>query len=138
MTGKWFVRVIQAAIITLTVSAICQELEKPKKERGWYGKIAGFVPYDFRIPTVERLKKSYWNPLESRIFTPPVFGIGWAVNLYALLENLRVIEEDVSEESFLMPSDSIREILKNPPDSIKVVNDASGEGEDKLDIGTTY
>ena len=116
MERKWFIRAIQAAVITLTLAAVCQELEKPKEERKWHGKIAGFVPYDFRMPTIERLKESYWNPYERRILMPEVFGIGWAINFYALLENLGVIKQaDISEESFLMPTQSIKEALEHPP-----------------------
>ena len=106
-------RVVQAAALTLALFAVCQEIEKPKEERKWYGKVAGIVPYDFRKPTVERLKDTYWNPYETRIFTPTVLGLGWATNFYALLENLGFFEPpDVSEESFLMPSQTMREILK--------------------------
>lgn len=116
MERKWFIRAIQAAVITLTLAAICQELEKPKEERKWHGKIAGFIPYDFRMPTIERLKESYWNPYERRVLTPEVFGIGWAINFYTLLENLGVIgQADTSEECFLMPTQSIKEVLEHPP-----------------------
>ena len=116
MERKWFIRAIQAAVITLTIAAICQELEKPKEERRWHGKIAGFIPYDFRMPTVERLKESYWNPYERRILTPRVFGIGWAINFYTLLENIRIIgQANLSEEDFLMPTQSIKEVLAPPP-----------------------
>ncbi len=116
MARKWFIRAIQAAVITLTIAAICQELEKPKKERRWHGKIAGFMPYDFRMPTVERLKESYWNPYERRILTPRVFGVGWAINFYTLLENIRIIgQANLSEEDFLMPTKSIKEALAQPP-----------------------
>jgi len=103
---------LQVTVVALTLAAVFQELEKPKEERKWHGKVAGVFPYDFRIPTIERLKESYWNPYESRVFTPPVFGLGWAINFYALLENLRVIEEDVSEESFLMPTPAMKEAMK--------------------------
>ena len=113
MDREWFTRILQVAVVALTLAAVFQELEKPKEEREWHGKVAGIFPYDFRIPTIERLKESFWNPYERRIFTPPLFGIGWAINFYALLENLRVIEEDVSEESFLMPSQSIKALLKS-------------------------
>ena len=103
---------IQLTIFTLTLAAVCQEMEKPREERRWHGKVAGIVPYDFRKPTVERLKDSYWNPYETRIFTPAVLGLGWAVNFYSLLENLGFFETpDVSEESFLMPSQTMREVL---------------------------
>ena len=112
MNRQWLIRILQVTVFTLTLAAVCQELEKPREERRWHGKVAGIVPYDFRLPTIERLKESYWNPYESRVFTPPVFGLGWAINLCALLENLRIIEEDVSEESFLMPTESMKKAMK--------------------------
>ncbi len=116
MEKKWIARAVQAAVITLTIAAILQELEKPKEERRWHGKIAGFIPYDFRMPTLERIKESYWNNYERRILTPEVFGVGWAINFHALLENLEIINrEDVSEEGFLMPTQSIKEVLEHPP-----------------------
>ena len=115
MDMKWFNRIVQVAVITITMAAICQELEKPKEERKWHGKVAGFIPYDFRLPTIERFKESYWNPYESRIFTPEVLGIGWAINFYALLERLRLSgQADVSEEDFLMPTQAMKDLLSNP------------------------
>jgi len=62
--------------------ALYQELKKPPEERVWHGKLA--VPYDFRLPTGERIRDAYWNPNDPRIFTETVFGVGWAVNLYSL------------------------------------------------------
>ncbi|MBA7615326.1 hypothetical protein ES703_22604 [subsurface metagenome] len=116
MDGKWFTRILQATAITLTLVAVFQELEKPKEERKWHGKIAGFIPYDFRIPTIERFKESCWNPYESRLFTPRVLGIGWGVNLYTLLERLRLFGETyVSEEDFLKPTKAIKELLAETP-----------------------
>ncbi|MFC1989918.1 hypothetical protein ACFLVW_05095 [Chloroflexota bacterium] len=114
MNSKWLDRILQATAITLTLIAVCQELEKPREERKWHGRVARFVPYDFRLPTLEKFKAAYWNPHESRIFTPEVFGIGWAINFYALLEKLKdFAQQDVSEESFLMPTKSIKEVLAN-------------------------
>ena len=113
MNREWFSRLIQAAVISLTLAAICQELEKPAEERKWHGKVAGAVPYDFRLPTIEKFKEAYWNPYESRIFSPVVFGVGWAVNLYALLDDLGLIKPTVvSEEDFLMPTESIKQVMK--------------------------
>ncbi|MFQ6122663.1 MAG: hypothetical protein ACE5LA_06355 [Dehalococcoidales bacterium] len=111
MNTKWFSRLIQATVITLALAAVCQELEKPKEERKWCGTIVGFIPYDFRLPTIEKFKDAYWNPYESRIFTPEVFGIGWAINFYALLERLRLIGRAISEEDFLMPGQHMKEVL---------------------------
>ncbi len=112
MNREWLIRMLQVTVVALTVAAVFQELEKPKEARKWHGKVASIFPYDFRIPTIARLKESYWNPYESRVFNSPLFGIGWAVNFYALLENLRVIEEDVSEESFLTPTPAMKEAMK--------------------------
>jgi hypothetical protein len=111
MDTKWFNRILQATVITLTLVAVCQELEKPKERREWHGTIASFIPYDFRMPTWERIKEAYWNPYESRIFSSEVFGIGWAINFYALLEKLRLIGQAVSEEDFLMPGEHMKEVL---------------------------
>jgi len=116
MNSKWITQIIEAAAITLALAAVCQELEKPKEERKWHGTIAGFVPYDFRMPTIEKLKEAYWNPYEGRVLTPEVFGVGWAINFYALLERLSLLRQaSVSEEDFLMPTQSIKEVLEHPP-----------------------
>ena len=115
MNSGWFTRILQVMVISLTLAAVCQELEKPEEDRKWHGKVAGIFPYDFRIPTVEKFRESYWNPYERRVFTHQVFGIGWAINLFALMENLGVIKQaDVSEESFLMPSQAIKDMLAHP------------------------
>jgi len=115
MDREWFTRIIQVTVVALTLAVVFQELEKPKERREWHGKVASIFPYDFRIPTIERLKESFWNPYERQVFPSPVFGIGWAINFCALLENLSVIEADVSEESFLMPSQTMKNLLKNLP-----------------------
>ncbi|MFC1951819.1 hypothetical protein ACFLYI_02105 [Chloroflexota bacterium] len=115
MNSKWLTRIVEATVVTLTLAAILQELETPTEERKWHGKIANFIPYDFRLPTIERLKEVYWNPYERRVLAPEVFGIGWTINLYRLLENLGIIKQtDVSEKSFLMPTESIKDTLTLP------------------------
>ena len=43
------------------------------------------VPYDFRFPTLRRLRERWWNPEDTRLFTPQVFGVGWSVNLHRLV-----------------------------------------------------
>jgi len=118
MDRKWCAIMLQSAMVALALAAVFQELEKPEEERKWHGKIAGFIPYDFRIPTIERFKEAYWNPYERRVLIPEVFGIGWAINFYRLLENVGLIRQDVSEESFLMPTKSIKDVLEQtqPPD----------------------
>jgi hypothetical protein len=113
--SRWLVRIIGAAVITVTLAAICQELEKPREQRHWHGKL-GFIPYDFRLPTTGRVKERFWNPEDERIFTTGVWGIGWAVNFYTLLEKMRIISEYyVTEDDFLMPTPTLRKILENRP-----------------------
>ena len=71
------------ALAILGVVAIIQELRKPPEERTWHGKVADIVPYDFRMPTAERFRSTYWNP-EGPIIGGKVFGVGWAPNFGAL------------------------------------------------------
>lgn len=61
------------------VIAIVQELRKPTDQRTWHGKVANLVPYDFRVPTLGRVRATYWNP-EGPILTGKAFGVGWAPN----------------------------------------------------------
>jgi hypothetical protein len=110
MGKQWFEMMVEAAAITIVLVAVCQELEKPAEERKWTGSV-GPVPYDFRIPTLERIKETYWNQYDSRIFLPMVFGIGWTVNFFALLEKCRLVGRALSEEDFLMPTESIKKTL---------------------------
>ena len=110
MGKKWLEMMVEAAAITIVLVAVCQELEKPTEERKWTGSV-GPVPYDFRIPTLERIRETFWNPYDSRIFMPMVFGAGWTVNLFALLEKCRLVGRALSEEDFLMPTESIKKTL---------------------------
>ena len=113
--GKWLIRAIEAALITVTIAAVCQELEKPREQRRWHGKL-GFFPYDFRLPTFARVKETFWNEEDERIFTKTVFGVGWGVNCYALLEKMRMVGDFyMTEDDFLMPTESLRKILENRP-----------------------
>jgi hypothetical protein len=76
-------KLISWIMFGLVVAAIAQQLRRPASERTWHGNVA-FVPYDFRIPTLERIKAAWWNPDDERIITPRAFGVGWAINLYQL------------------------------------------------------
>lgn len=71
--------------------AITQQLRRPPEERTWYGKIAG-IPYDFRLPTGERIRATYWNKDTSKIFLPQAFGIGWGINMYPIIHPKEVQE----------------------------------------------
>ncbi len=72
-------------VVFLVVAALREQLRLPPQERTWHGRLAGKIPYDFRPPTVERLRAAFWNKNTSEILVPQAFGIGWTINLYPLL-----------------------------------------------------
>jgi len=90
---------LKIAIAALVAAALYQELRKPPEEREWHGKVANFVPYDFRMPTGQRLRERFWNPEDPRIFTEHVFGVGWAINFYTVLRKLQTSREEPSTPS---------------------------------------
>ena len=73
------------ALAIVGVVAVVMELQKPADHRTWHGKVADFIPYDFRMPTVERFQETYWNP-EGPILSSKVWGVGWAINFGVLKE----------------------------------------------------
>jgi len=112
---EWLLNLVEAAVVTVAVAAVCKELEKPKEERHWHGKL-GIIPYDFRVPTLERLKEAYWNTESNQVISDTVMGIGWAVNFYAILEKMRIVGESYySEDDFLMPTPTLRKVLELRP-----------------------
>jgi hypothetical protein len=62
------------------VVAVAHEMSLPAASRRWEGRLLG-IPYSFRPPTLARIRRSYWNPQDPRLFTERVFGLGWAINL---------------------------------------------------------
>jgi hypothetical protein len=73
-------RAMRLLVLSLMVAAVAREMSTPPEQRQWQGRLLG-IPYCFRFPTPERLRRSYWNPGDPRLFTERPFGIGWAVNL---------------------------------------------------------
>ena len=74
--------------MALVVAALIKELRLPKEDRTWHGALGGFVPYDFRMPTVEKIKSTFWNP-DGSIIANRVFGVGWTINLGAVVAKVR-------------------------------------------------
>jgi hypothetical protein len=70
----------------LLIAALVTEMRKDPAARTGTGKVAGFVPYDFRPPTFERVKESVWDPNSDRLLTPSPFGVGWTINLAEALK----------------------------------------------------
>jgi len=60
-------------------------IRKRKKTGTWLG-----VPFDWRRPTVARVRQRWWNPKDRRVFTPKSFGWGFDINLYEVLRRLRL------------------------------------------------
>lgn len=66
--------------LLLLAGAMFNEYGKEPEKRSGHGTVADIVPYDFRLPTGERLRATFWNP-DGPLFASTVFGIGWTVNL---------------------------------------------------------
>lgn len=77
--------VVRLVMLALVVAAVVKELRLPPDQRTWNGKI-GFVPYELRIPTVERFKERIWNPDSPTLVGPKVFGVGWTLNIGRVVE----------------------------------------------------
>lgn len=82
-------RLIRLGIVLVAAQAVREQLGRPPEERTWFGRV-GPVPYDFRIPTLEQFKASYWNPDDQRLFTDRVLGVGWAINFAQVM---KIVEE---------------------------------------------
>ena len=52
------------------------------------GRFLG-IPYDWRRPTLMRLRSRWWNRHDRRLFTPRAFGWGYAVNFARLFGRAR-------------------------------------------------
>jgi hypothetical protein len=83
---------IRTAVIAAVGGAIYQEMRKPSAERTWHGRLLGFVPYDFRLPDLTRLRETYWNTSSNRIFTDKPIGVGWSINIPAVLKRVGVMK----------------------------------------------
>jgi Protein of unknown function (DUF1648)/Family of unknown function (DUF5808) len=68
------------------------------------GNLLG-VPYDIRVPTVERIISLWWNPRNPHVLVPRVFGLGWDLNFGAIVIRLHLIAPDSEDEPFGMVSD---------------------------------
>ncbi len=79
----------QVTVLALTVWAVVKELRTPPPQRTWHGVIAGVVPYDFRVPSIARIRARVWNPSSESLLGPRVFGVGWTVNLGRVVELVR-------------------------------------------------
>jgi hypothetical protein len=84
-------RFVKLVAIGLVVAAVIDQLRRDRDERTWEGTVAGFVPYDLRMPKLERARSRWWNNDDDRLFVPQVFGVGWTVNLARLAKLARFV-----------------------------------------------
>ena len=87
-TGMDLQKLIRLITLALGVAAVVKELRKPADERTWNGAL-GFIPYDFRVPTLARVKERMWDPEGAHLISPRVFGVGWTLNVGRLVELVR-------------------------------------------------
>ena len=96
---KDIMRMIRTLMWLALVGAIYQEVKKPPEERTWHGRVAGLVPYDFRVPTLERIRSAYWDPDSDEVFSDRVFGVGWAVNIPVAARKISGLVSQYAEAS---------------------------------------
>ena len=78
--------VFRVVATAFTVAAVVYAIRTKEPS----GRFLG-VPYEFRFPTLERVRERLWNPGDPRILTPHVFGVkGWSLNLYQVVRLLGV------------------------------------------------
>ena len=86
-----FRRFVKLVAFGLVLAALIDQLRRDPEERTWEGSVAGIVPYDFRMPTLERARSRWWNTDDDRLFVPQVFGVGWTINLARLARLARPV-----------------------------------------------
>ena len=82
------VKPLKLLAAALAIAAVIKELRLPKEERTWHGALGGLVPYDFRMPTFNKIKGTFWNP-DGAIVVNRAFGVGWTINLGAIVAKVR-------------------------------------------------
>jgi len=85
-----FSRFVKLVAFGLVVAALIDQFRRDPEDRTWEGSVAGIVPYDFRMPTLERARSRWWNTDDDRLFVPQVFGVGWTINLARLARLARL------------------------------------------------
>lgn len=82
----WILRTLTFGLV---VASVYKELQVPADKRTWHGRLFDFVPYDYRLPTPRKMLRAWWNPDSGSIFSEQPFGVGWTVNLGALVPTVR-------------------------------------------------
>lgn len=83
-------RLAYLVLAVVAVVAVLDQLGRAPADRDWHGRALG-VPYDFRPPTLGRVRQRLWNPDDERLVVPHVWGIGWTVNLYQIRRRIALL-----------------------------------------------
>lgn len=59
-------------------------------KKGKTGTFLG-MPHDWRKPSWQRIKSTYWNPESDRILVRKAYGWGYDSNLHALLRRVGLL-----------------------------------------------
>ena len=89
-------RLLRLVVLGVAVAALREQLGRPPEERTWFGRI-GPVPYDFRLPTVEQLRASYWNPDSEQLFSDRPLGVGWAINFAQVVKIVQELRQQANQ-----------------------------------------
>jgi hypothetical protein len=65
-----------------------RDADAPPEPEGHFARI----PYDWRRPTLARLRSRWWNRNDLRLWTPKSLGWGYDLNLYWLLHPGKYVE----------------------------------------------
>jgi len=71
----------------------------PEKGSVFAGRLFG-VPYDVRPLTAERVASTWWDPMNTRVFVPRLWGLGWTVNFGAVAVRLGLVRPDDEDVPF--------------------------------------
>lgn len=75
-----FDALLMGAVGALVTTSVVRELRRPPTQRTWRGKVLG-IPYDYRPPTADRLRSTWWAPEDDRLVKPTAYGLGWDLNV---------------------------------------------------------
>ena len=84
-----FGKIVQVTIVAAFAATAVHAYREGKSHGRYYG-----IPFDFRVPTIDRVRQRMWNPDDPRVITPTVFGAGWSINLYQAGCDMGLIQSD--------------------------------------------
>ena len=80
-------RKLKSSLLLFAVATVAYAV----KSKSTHGRFLG-VPFEWRIPSINEIRVTLWNPASDRLFVPTIFGIGWILNTHELLKRLGCIE----------------------------------------------